>query len=98
MCWVAADRGAKLAQVRDDDERMAAWRKAADEIHADVCARGTGSDDDMGTTFSANVTMCSLQVYTSPSAMTGRPRKVAPVGLETGKRLMGIRRTHVAMT
>src|SRR5215467_7427831 len=52
-----------------------------------------GSDGDIGTTFSANVTMCSLQVYTSPSATTGRPRKVAPVGLETGNPLMGIRGT-----
>ena len=40
MCWVAADRGAKLALLRDDAELAARWRSAADEIHADVCARG----------------------------------------------------------
>jgi alpha,alpha-trehalase len=45
LCWVAADRGAKLAALRGDDERAVAWRKAADEIHADVCANGT---DDRG--------------------------------------------------
>jgi GH15 family glucan-1,4-alpha-glucosidase len=45
LCWVAADRGAKLAQLRGDDEHAAEWRKAADEIHADVCANGT---DDRG--------------------------------------------------
>jgi alpha,alpha-trehalase len=45
LCWVAADRGVKLAQLRGDDEHAAAWRKAADEIHADVRARGT---DDRG--------------------------------------------------
>ena len=45
LCWVAVDRGAKLAQLRGDDEHAAAWRKAADEIHADVCAHGT---DDRG--------------------------------------------------
>jgi len=45
LCWVAADRGAKLAQLRGDNEHAAAWRKAADEIHADVCAHGT---DDRG--------------------------------------------------
>jgi alpha,alpha-trehalase len=45
LCWVAADRGAKLAKLRGDEERAAAWRKAADEIHADVCAHGT---DDRG--------------------------------------------------
>jgi GH15 family glucan-1,4-alpha-glucosidase len=45
MCWVAADRGAKLARLRDDRELAKAWRQAADEIHADVCAHGT---DDRG--------------------------------------------------
>jgi GH15 family glucan-1,4-alpha-glucosidase len=41
MCWVAADRGARLAQLRGDQRRAAQWRRAADEIHADVCANGT---------------------------------------------------------
>jgi GH15 family glucan-1,4-alpha-glucosidase len=45
LCWVAADRGAKLAQLRGDSEQATAWRKAAEEIHADVCAHGT---DDRG--------------------------------------------------
>jgi alpha,alpha-trehalase len=45
LCWVAADRGAKLAQLRGDSARAAEWRHAADEIHADVCAHGT---DDRG--------------------------------------------------
>jgi alpha,alpha-trehalase len=45
LCWVAADRGAKLAQLLGDDDHVAAWRKAADEIHDDVCAHGT---DDRG--------------------------------------------------
>jgi GH15 family glucan-1,4-alpha-glucosidase len=45
LCWVAADRGVKLAQLRGDGDQAAAWRKAADEIHADVCANGT---DDRG--------------------------------------------------
>jgi GH15 family glucan-1,4-alpha-glucosidase len=38
MCWVAVDRGARLARVRGDDEAAARWQEAADEIHADVCA------------------------------------------------------------
>jgi alpha,alpha-trehalase len=41
LCWVAADRGARLAMLRGDEERAAQWRRAADEIHADVCANGT---------------------------------------------------------
>jgi GH15 family glucan-1,4-alpha-glucosidase len=41
LCWVAADRGAKLAELRGDAEHAAQWRRAAEEIHADVCANGT---------------------------------------------------------
>jgi GH15 family glucan-1,4-alpha-glucosidase len=45
LCWVAADRGAKLARLRGDPDAEHAWRQAADEIHADVCANGV---DDRG--------------------------------------------------
>jgi len=40
MCWVAADRGARLARLRGDEELAETWQKAADEIHADICANG----------------------------------------------------------
>ena len=40
LCWVALDRGARLADERGDDERAHRWRGVADEIHADVCERG----------------------------------------------------------
>jgi GH15 family glucan-1,4-alpha-glucosidase len=45
LCWVAADRGAKLALLRGDAQTAGRWREAAEEIHADVCANGT---DDRG--------------------------------------------------
>ena len=38
MCWVAADRGAKLARIREDEETARQWQQAADEIRADICA------------------------------------------------------------
>ena len=38
MCWVACDRGARLARLREDSQRAARWQAVADEIHADVCA------------------------------------------------------------
>jgi GH15 family glucan-1,4-alpha-glucosidase len=41
LCWVAVDRGAKLAALRGDDDLALRWREAADEIHADVCEHGT---------------------------------------------------------
>ncbi|MDP9135137.1 MAG: glycoside hydrolase family 15 protein [Actinomycetota bacterium] len=40
MCWVAADRGARLARLRGDAALAARWQSAADEIHADICANG----------------------------------------------------------
>jgi GH15 family glucan-1,4-alpha-glucosidase len=40
MCWVAADRGARLARLRDEADVADRWQAAADEIHADVCANG----------------------------------------------------------
>jgi GH15 family glucan-1,4-alpha-glucosidase len=40
MCWVAADRGARLARIRADDAAALRWEAAAGEIHADICAHG----------------------------------------------------------
>ncbi len=37
MCWVALDRGARLAEIREDSEKAEAWQKAADEIKDDIC-------------------------------------------------------------
>jgi GH15 family glucan-1,4-alpha-glucosidase len=41
MCWVACDRGARLARLREDHERAARWQAAADEIRDEVCDKGT---------------------------------------------------------
>jgi len=40
MCWVAADRGARLAEIREDLDKAQRWQAAADEIHADICEHG----------------------------------------------------------
>ncbi len=45
MCWVAADRGARLARIREDRTMFERWQAAAREIHADICANGV---DDRG--------------------------------------------------
>jgi alpha,alpha-trehalase len=36
MCWVAADRGARLAELRDELELAARWQSAAEEIKQDI--------------------------------------------------------------
>jgi GH15 family glucan-1,4-alpha-glucosidase len=45
MCWVAADRGARLAALREDQAMVDRWSAAAAEIHADICEHGV---DDRG--------------------------------------------------
>jgi alpha,alpha-trehalase len=38
MCWVALDRGARLARIRHDTELADEWQAVAEEIRDDVCA------------------------------------------------------------
>jgi alpha,alpha-trehalase len=43
MCWVAAARGADLADERGDTKRAQAWRAGADKIKAEVLAKDVSS-------------------------------------------------------
>jgi GH15 family glucan-1,4-alpha-glucosidase len=45
MCWVALDRGARLARMREEWDYADEWQKIADEIHQDIC---TNAIDDRG--------------------------------------------------
>ncbi|NUR08802.1 MAG: glycoside hydrolase family 15 protein [Nocardioidaceae bacterium] len=40
MCWVALDRAAKLAGIRDDQALQAKWHEAAQDIKSDILAKG----------------------------------------------------------
>jgi GH15 family glucan-1,4-alpha-glucosidase len=40
MCWVAMDRGAKLARLYDEHDYASAWQKVADEISDDIRTNG----------------------------------------------------------
>lgn len=40
MCWVALDRGARLARMHDEHDFAEQWSKLAAEIRADICANG----------------------------------------------------------
>jgi GH15 family glucan-1,4-alpha-glucosidase len=40
MCWVALDRGSRLARLYDQPQYAEKWRALADQIHADICANG----------------------------------------------------------
>jgi len=45
MCWVACDRGSRLARLHGDSDLAERWHAAAEEIHADICEHGI---DDRG--------------------------------------------------
>ncbi len=40
LCWVAMDRGSDLARARHDHDRADRWRKAADELKAEILEKG----------------------------------------------------------
>jgi GH15 family glucan-1,4-alpha-glucosidase len=43
MCWVALDRGAKLADLQDEKSYAQQWRATAEEVKADILANGVDS-------------------------------------------------------
>jgi GH15 family glucan-1,4-alpha-glucosidase len=40
MCWVAMDRGARLAERRGEDEHAESWQDLAEDIKAEILERG----------------------------------------------------------
>jgi GH15 family glucan-1,4-alpha-glucosidase len=40
MCWVAVDRGLRLARVRDDDAHVERWKEAAQKMRDEILAQG----------------------------------------------------------
>jgi GH15 family glucan-1,4-alpha-glucosidase len=44
MCWVAVDRGLKLARDREDHECCDRWEAAADKMKAEILEKGVGDD------------------------------------------------------
>jgi alpha,alpha-trehalase len=43
MCWVALDRGSKLAELQGEKSYAQQWRAIAEEIKADILAHGVDS-------------------------------------------------------
>jgi GH15 family glucan-1,4-alpha-glucosidase len=43
MCWVACDRGARLAELHGDRDLAVSWQRVADEIKSDICEKGVDS-------------------------------------------------------
>ncbi|MFL5962575.1 MAG: glycoside hydrolase family 15 protein [Gaiellaceae bacterium] len=71
MCWVAADRGARLAEIRGQLEHAARWQSSADEIGADICAhaldeRGVFCQHYGATALDASVLLMPLVRFLPP--------------------------------
>jgi hypothetical protein len=65
MCWVAVDRGARLARMNGDDGKAAEWELAADEIKQDILdhgldARGVFTQYYGGTSLDASLLLAPL--------------------------------------
>jgi GH15 family glucan-1,4-alpha-glucosidase len=71
MCWVALDRGARLAELREDWDSAMRWRTVADEIHADITehaldARGVFTQHYDTTALDASVLLMPLVRFLAP--------------------------------
>jgi alpha,alpha-trehalase len=80
LCWVAADRGARLAERRGETAHARRWREAAAEIHADVCAhaldeRGVFTQVYGGGALDASALLIPLMRFLPPDD----PRVIATV-------------------
>jgi len=60
MCWVAADRGARLAALRGERKRADRWWNAALDIHADVCEHAVRDDGAFTQTYGTDELDASL--------------------------------------
>jgi GH15 family glucan-1,4-alpha-glucosidase len=70
-CWIAADRGARLARLQGDTANATRWGDAAAEIHADVCAnaldeRGVFTQHYGTTALDASALLMVLVGFLSP--------------------------------
>src|SRR5262249_36764668 len=71
MCWVAAARGADLAEERGDTKRAQRWRAGADKIKADVLdkdvsARGVFRQHDKTDDLDASLLLLAIMGFLPP--------------------------------
>jgi GH15 family glucan-1,4-alpha-glucosidase len=76
MCWVAADRGARLARIRDEAELARSWQAAADEMHADICEHGISEDGIFRQHYDTNALDASLLLMPMVGFLPGSDPRV----------------------
>ncbi len=60
MCWVACDRGARLAAAMDRSDQAERWQRAAEEIRDDVLANGVDERDVLTQSYGSEALDASL--------------------------------------
>jgi alpha,alpha-trehalase len=60
MCWVACDRGARLAESMDRPEEAATWAKVAEEIREDVLEHGVNAEGVLTQSYGSDALDASL--------------------------------------
>jgi alpha,alpha-trehalase len=60
LCWVAMDRGSDLAAARQDHDRAERWRKAADDMKAEILEKGVDERGRFRQSYSNNELDASL--------------------------------------
>ena len=80
MCWVALDRGVRLARLHDSNSTADKWQAIADEIHEDILTNGVDSRGVLvqrygSTALDASLLMAPLVRFLPPDD----PRIVATV-------------------
>ena len=76
MCWVAADRGAALADLRGRPEQASTWREAAAEIAADVLRHGVSSRETFKRDYDSDELDASLLVIPLVGFLPGDDERV----------------------
>ncbi|MGF6886214.1 GH15 family glucan-1,4-alpha-glucosidase [Nocardia sp. GAS34] len=60
MCWVALDRGARLAEMHGETDYAKKWSEIADEIHADILDNGVNAEGIFTQTYGRDTLDASL--------------------------------------
>src|SRR5262245_17020676 len=89
MCWVAADRGARLAELREDTDTAARWHAAADEIHADICTNALDSRGVFTQHYGTDALDASLLLMPLVRFLPPRDQRIRSTGLAISDELTG---------
>jgi GH15 family glucan-1,4-alpha-glucosidase len=76
MCWVAADRGARLAALRGERERAEAWWSEAKIMHADICENGVSDEGYFVQSYDSNELDASLLLLPMMSFLPAEDERV----------------------